>query len=402
MRQNALIIGAGQAGCHAAIALREAGFAGAITLIGEELEPPYERPPLSKDMLVAEPMPAPLHFHSLAKYAEREIGLRLGARVEGIDVKAGVVHLADARLDYDLLLLATGGQARGLLAPGGERAHLMRTLDDARALRDVLQPGRSVVCIGAGVIGLEVAASARARGCSVDVVEAAPRAMGRSLTPALSDWLARLHRARGVTLHFGAMVDAIAPGHVHCAGGPSLPAEVVVAGIGMRRNTELAEAAGIACDNGILVDACGRSSAERVFAAGDVAAGFHPRYGRVLRLESWRHAMNHGIAVGRCMAGLDAPYDDIPWFWTDQHGANLQSAGLLDGAVRDVLRGAMDAAAFCVFHLDATDRVVAATGVNAAREVRAAQELIRLGRPVEDAALATANLQALVGALRRG
>lgn len=403
MSQTALILGAGQAGGYAAIALREAGFAGRILLLGEESEPPYERPPLSKEALTGDGPPAPRYFHPAAKYAEREITLLLGQRAEGIDLAAGRVHAGGTALGYDLLLLATGGRGRALRLPGGERAHLMRSLGDAIALRPLLAPGRHVVCVGAGVIGLEVAASARKLGCVVTVLEAAPRAMARSLAPDVSAWLAGLHRRHGVALHFGVAVDAISPTHVHCADGTRIPADVVVAGVGMERNTALAEAAGIACDNGVLVDARGRASAAGVFAAGDVAAGVNARYGRVLRLENWRHAMNHGICVARNMAGLETPYDDIPWFWTDQHGANLQVAGMAEGAVRQVWRGTPEQDAFCLFELDADGCVLAATGVNAPRDVRAAQELIRLAKPVDAAMLAApvTNLQKLVGELRR-
>lgn len=404
MRQTALIIGAGQAGAYAAIALRDAGFAGRIALIGAETERPYERPPLSKDALTADHFPPPQYFHAEAKYAEREIDLRLGTRVDAVDRAAGHVALGAERLGYDLLLFATGGRARALALPGGARAHLMRTRADAAALRPLLGPGVRVVCIGAGVIGLEVAASARKLGCAVTVVEAAPRVMARSLTPALSDWLTGLHRAHGVDLHTGATVDEITPTHVHCAGGPSLVADVVIAGVGMVRDTALAEAAGLACDNGILVDAQTRTADPAIFAAGDVAAGINARYGRVLRQETWRHAMNHGIAAGRNMAGLAEDYADIPWFWTDQHGANLQSTGQAEGAAREIWRGEPGAASFCLFQLDAAGRVIAATGVNATREIRAAQAMIALNAPADAAALAdsASNLQRLVATMRAG
>lgn len=399
MSQTALIIGAGQAGGYAAIALRDAGFAGRITLIGAEPERPYERPPLSKDALTG--TPTPTYFHAPEKYAERDITLRLGETVQAIDPTAARIHLAGESLAYDLLLLTTGGRARPLPTKGGERAHLMRTIADATALRPLLTPGRHLVCVGAGVIGLEVAASASKLGCTVTVLEAAPRAMGRSLAPEISDWLAALHRANGVDLRFGITVDAISPTHVHCAGGETVQADLVVAGVGMIRNTSLAEAAGLACDNGILVDANGRTSQENIFAAGDVAAGWNARYGRILRQETWRHAMNHGISVARNMAGLNEPYDDIPWFWTDQHGANLQVAGLSEGATSHVIRGEGDA--FSRFDLDAENRVIAATGVNAPRDIRAAQELIKLAKPVHPGLLAApeTNLQKLVGELKR-
>lgn len=400
--QTHVIVGAGQAGSHAAIAMREAGFAGRIVLLGDEPDRPYERPPLSKEMLTAEPEPAPQWFHPEARYAERAIELQLSTRVTAIDRAAGRLHLASGTtLAYDRLLLATGGRARGLALPGGGSVHLLRTLADARRLRRLLVPGARVVCIGAGVIGLEIASAARARGCAVTVLEAGPRPMGRSLTPPFADWLAGLHRAAGVDLHCGVAVEAVEPGRVCCAGGLALPADVVVAGIGMRRNTELAEAAGLEVEGGIVVDAFGCSADPAISAAGDVAAFWHTGYGRRLLLESWRHAQNHGIATGRAMAGQGTPYDEIPWFWSDQHGANLQQAGLPGEAVRHVLRGSMQERSFAAFHLDAEGRVCAATGVNAMREVRAAQAMIRAGRPVDPALLAdrATNLQRLVASL---
>ncbi|MBN8889310.1 MAG: hypothetical protein ABS99_01745 [Acetobacteraceae bacterium SCN 69-10] len=401
--QTHIIVGAGQAGAHAAMALREAGFAGRILLIGEEAHRPYERPPLSKEMLTAPAEPPPAWFHAEARYAERGIELLLGNPVAAIEPAAHRVRLADGRvLDYAKLLLATGGRARRLAIPGGKAIHLLRTLDDARALRPLLVEGARVACIGAGVIGLEIAAAARRRGCVVSVVEAGARPMGRSLTPEFAAWIADLHRKSGVILHFEAKIEAIEGGFVVCASGPAVPADVVVAGIGMQRNTELAEAAGLAVEAGIVVDEFGRSSDPDVYAAGDVAAFWHARLGRRLRLETWRHAQNHGIATGRAMAGVLEPYDEVPWFWTDQHGVNLQMAGLPDGAVRHVLRGDMAAPSFAAFHLDAAGRVLAATGVNAPREIRAAQAMIRAGVPVDAAALAdpATNLQRLVAGLR--
>jgi NADPH-dependent 2,4-dienoyl-CoA reductase/sulfur reductase-like enzyme len=378
--------------------MREAGFQGRILLIGDEAHRPYERPPLSKEMLTAAEAPPPQWFHSEARYDERAIETRLASPAAAIEPADQRVVLRDGtRIAYDRLLLATGGRARALPIPGGERILLLRTLDDARALRARLLPGTRVACIGAGVIGLEIAAAATARGCQVEVIEAGPRPMGRLLTAEFAAWIAALHRAVGVRLHFNAAVQSIEHDRVLCANDLAVEADLVVAGVGMQRNTALAEAAGLAVDGGIVVDEFGRSSVENIYAAGDVAAFWHPRYNRRLRLETWRHAQNHGIATGRAMAGVMEPYDEIPWFWSDQHGAHLQMAGLLDGATTHIWRGAPTERSFAAFHLDAAGRVLAATGVNAVREVRAAQAMIRAGRPVEAAALAdpASNLQKL-------
>ena len=396
-----VILGAGQAGAHAAVAARTAGLAGTLVLVGAEPHPPYERPPLSKAALTEEPAPEPSWFFPPARYADLEIELLTGTTAVAIDPVAGRVELADGgRLPYDRLLLATGGRARALPVPGGERALTLRTLDDARALRPRLVPGARVVCVGAGVIGLEVAASAHARGCAVTVLEAAPAPLGRSMTPEMAEWVAGLHRRAGVALHVGIAVAAVEPEAVLCADGTRFPADLVIAGIGMVRNTELAAAAGLAVDNGIVVDECGQASLQDVFAAGDVAAFRHPRFGRLMRLESWRHAQDHGIAVGRAMAGQAVLYDEIPWFWTEQHGRTIQVAGLPAEAARSVLRGTLDDASFCAFHLDNSGRVVAATGVDAPREVRVAMSLIRSGAVIDPARLAdpSVKLQSLARA----
>jgi 3-phenylpropionate/trans-cinnamate dioxygenase ferredoxin reductase subunit len=391
------IVGAGQAGAHAAMAMRAAGFAGRIVLLGEEAERPYERPPLSKAMLLADPEPAPVFFHAADKYAANGIELRTSVRVEGIDAAARRLHLGDrTTLPYDRVLLTTGGRARTLAVPGGRSAMSLRTLDDARGLRPLLRPGARVVCIGAGVIGLEIAAAAHRCGCAVTVIEALPGVMGRCLTPPLAAWMERLHRDAGVALHLATQVQAIEPGRV-LAGGVAFPADLAVAGIGIIRNSELAAAAGAAVENGILVDALGRTDVDGIWAAGDVAAFLHARSGRRLRLESWRHAMNHGIATGRAMAGGTESYDDVPWFWSEQHGHNLQVAGLIGDGVRSVPRGDLAAPPACVFHLDAQGRVVAAEGIDATREVRAAMAMIRAGASPDPDALADphTNLQAL-------
>jgi 3-phenylpropionate/trans-cinnamate dioxygenase ferredoxin reductase component len=397
-----IIVGAGQAGAHAAIAMRDAGFTGRIVLVGDEPHHPHERPPLSKAMLTEAVEPPPSHFHDAARYAERSIELRLGTAAESIDRMSQRVRLRDgSTLPYDKLLLATGGRARRLRIPGAENILYLRTLEDARRLRPLLVPGARVVCIGAGVIGLEIASSARQRGCEVTVIEAADTAMGRTLTPNFARYLEARHRDAGVALHFGAKVQCIEGGQVICD-GTAIKADLVVAGVGMERNTELAEAAGLTLDGGIVVDEFGRTEDANIYAAGDVAAFWHPVLLRRMRLESWRHAQNHGIAVGRAMAGQAAPYDDIPWFWTDQHGVNLQFAGLAELAAATVMRGTMNDAAFAGFHLDGEDRVVAATGVNAPRDIRAAQSMIRAARPVDPAILGdvTVPLQRIVAGLR--
>ena len=408
MTPTHIVVGAGQAGSHAAMAMRAAGFTGRILLIGEEPHLPYERPPLSKDVLTAIDEPAVAWFHPEARYGERGIEFLPATRVTEIDPAAQRVTLADGRrLGYDKLLLATGARARTLTLPGAHHALYLRTLDDARAIRARLPtpalslspPGHPahnlpnhVVCIGAGVIGLELASSLHARGCTVTVLEAGPGAMGRSLTAPFARHIESLHRAAGVTLLFGAEIQAIEPGAVlgqTAAGRPfRIPAATVIAGIGVIRNDELAHSAGLATDRGILVDQHGQTSNETIYAAGDVAAFWHPILNRRLRLEAWRHAQNHGIATGRAMAGNPEPYTDTPWFWTDQHNTNLQVAGLPENAATTIMRGHLTDPSCTAFHLDPTGRITGAEALNAPREIRAALGLIRSGAIVDPTLLA--------------
>ena len=388
-----VIVGAGQAGGWAAIAMRQAGFDGRIVLVGEEPWRPYERPPLSKAVLTDEAEPPIAYFHAAERYAEQRIELLLGTAVTGIEPESHRVRLSDGQaLDYDRLLLTVGGAARHLPVHGGDKALYLRTLEDARLIRARLGSARRVLCVGAGVIGLEIASSARARGCDVTVLEALPRAMGRSVSPEGAAFIETLHRNAGVALHFGVIVDAIEdiPGglRVTCRDGEVFTCDLVIAGVGMQRNLALAEAAGLSMEGGIVVDELGRTSAADIYAAGDVTAFHHPLFDRRLRLESWRHAQNHGIAVGKAMCGDTTPYDDIPWFWTDQHGVNLQVAGLPADAVTTIVRANTPPNVFTAVHLAADGGVIGVTAANNPREIRAGQALIKSRQPVDVAALA--------------
>ena len=377
--------------------MRQAGFAGRILLIGEEPWRPYERPPLSKAVLTEDPEPPILYFHPEQRYAEHQIELLLGSAVAAVEPDAHRVVLADGRaLEYDKLLLTVGGAARRLPIHGGDLALYLRTLEDARAIRARLAGVPRVLCIGAGVIGLEIASSARARGCAVTVLEALPRAMGRAVSPEGAAFIEALHRDAGVALHFEVIVDRLdrADGGVAvtCRDGRLFEADVVVAGVGMQRNLALAEAAGLALEGAIVVDECGRTSAPDIYAAGDVTAFPHPLFGKRLRLESWRHAQNHGIAVGKAMCGDSTPYDDVPWFWTDQHGVNLQVAGLPADAARTVVRQGGAPGAFVAVHLADDGRLIGVTAANNPREIRAGQALIKSRKVVDEAKLADASM----------
>jgi 3-phenylpropionate/trans-cinnamate dioxygenase ferredoxin reductase subunit len=380
-----LVVGAGLAGASAAIAMRQAGFAGRILVVGDEPEPPYDRPPLSKEVLTAAELKLP-YLHPASLYAEQKIELLPGVVVEGLDLAAGRARLGDGRtMPYDRAVLATGGRARRLSVPGGDKALYLRSLDDARRLRARLGQARRVAIIGAGVIGCEVASSARARGCGVTVLEALPGAMRRVFTPEIAEFAEALHRENGVELRFGVAVAAIEEEpsgyRILCPGSPTVEADLVVAGIGIEREIEIAISSGIETDGGIVVDEFARTSAPVVFAAGDVASFWHPRYRERLRLEHWRHAMDHGAAAGRAACGELQPYAEIPWFWTDQHGVNFQTGGLPLLGERTVFRGDPASRRFTSFHL-AGDRLVGATTVNDGRNMRPSLMLIRDEIPV--------------------
>jgi 3-phenylpropionate/trans-cinnamate dioxygenase ferredoxin reductase component len=399
-----IVVGAGQAGSWAAMAMREAGYEGRIVLIGDERWRPYERPPLSKAMLTDEPEPPIAYFHPAKRYEERRIELLLSTEVSELDPLAHCIWLSDGqRLDYDRLLLTVGGRARHLPIPGGGKALYLRTIEDARRIRTRLATTRNAVCIGAGVIGLEIASSIRQRGGQVTVLEALPHAMGRSVSPEGAQFVETMHRDAGVAMHFSVIVDGIQDGvdgsmRVFCRDGSEFAGDMVIAGVGMLRNLELAEHAGLALEGGIVVDEFGRTSAPDIYAAGDITAFHHPLFGRRLRLESWRHAQNQGIAVGKAMCGVNTPYDDVPWFWTDQYGVNLQVAGLPADADRTIVRTNAPGI-FTAVHLAAGGRVVGVTAANNPREIRAGQAMIRAKFSADPKTLADADvpLQRLVG-----
>ncbi|MDX1485809.1 MAG: FAD-dependent oxidoreductase [Alphaproteobacteria bacterium] len=392
--ESIAIIGAGHAGGRAAEAMRQAGFGGGIVLIGEEAHPPYERPPLSKELLTGEDGVEKTFLNPAAFYAENGIELRLGTRAEAIDRDARRVVLADGgAVAYDKVLIATGGRVRTLDCPGSALAgiHYLRVIDDTLALRAALGEGVRVVVIGGGFIGLEVAASARLRGAEVTVVELADQVLARVADPAVGALVARLHEERGVHIRTGASVERIAGNgrvaEVVATDGETFAADVVVIGIGIVPNQEIAARAGLEVADGVTVDQYGRSSDPDIFAAGDVAFHFNPILGRHLRLESWANAQNGAIAVARNMVTEPEPYAELPWFWSDQFDLNLQVAGAPETWDRVVTRGD-PAGGRCVIFYMAGDRVVGATTFNQGREMRACRQLIEGAKSVADADLA--------------
>ncbi|WP_230982969.1 NAD(P)/FAD-dependent oxidoreductase [Inquilinus limosus] len=377
-----VIVGAGEAGARAAITLREQGWDGPVTLIGAESRPPYERPPLSKAVLLAEAEPAPATVLDRDRADALGIELILGTEVSAIDRAGRTVTLGGGRaLPYSRLLLATGARPRKLAVPGHEQALYLRRFEDALALRPRLRPGARIAVIGGGFIGLELAAAASAHGCAVTVIEALPRILMRGVPAELAAVIADRHRAAGVELRTGLGVGRIEPGGaVILADGSRIAADTVIAGIGAVPETALAEAAGLAVDNGIAVDATLATGDPDIFAAGDCAACAHPLYpGRRIRLEAWRNALDQGVLAARNMLGRGEPIGAVPWFWSDQHELTLQIAGLADAGRATVERDLGDGARL-LFHLAADGRLVAAGGLGPlgkiGREVRLAEMLI--------------------------
>jgi 3-phenylpropionate/trans-cinnamate dioxygenase ferredoxin reductase component len=389
-----VILGAGHAGGRAAEALRAAGFAGKVTLVGSETHPPYERPPLSKELLAGTCELERTYLKPAEFYETEGIALRLGVRAQAIERAAQSLRLADgAALPYDSLLLTLGARARRLAMPGGADPHLyyLRDIDDCLKLRGVLGAGKRLVVIGAGFIGLEAAAVARGQGSAVTVLEAAATPLARVAPPALGEYFAALHRRRGVDLRTGAAVTDIAAhgaeAVVTLASGETLSADAVLVGIGAVPNSELAAEADLVVDDGIVVDAQGRTSDPRIFAAGDVTRHFNPLLGRRIRLESWQNAQNQAIAVARVMAGGAAPYAELPWFWSDQYDVNLQTAGAPERWNEIVWRGRAEDGRFTLFYLDRGVPVGGAT-VNNARDMRFVKLLAIQGKAVDPARLA--------------
>ena len=366
-----VIVGASLAGAKAAETLRKEGFAGRVTLIGDELHRPYERPPLSKGYLLGSAERESVFVHPATWYAEHDVDLRLGTRATAVDARGHEVHLADGDpLRYAALLLATGSEPVRLTIPGADLdgVRYLRRLEDSEALKAAFAEVGRVVVIGGGWIGLEVTAAARTAGLAVTVLEAAALPLLRVLGPEVARVFADLHREHGVDLRCGVHVERIlgAGGRVtgvELGGGEVVGADLVVVGVGIRPNTALAQGAGLAVENGVLVDAHLRTSDPDVYAAGDVANAFHPFLERRLRVEHWANAMRQGPVAARSMLGQDATYARLPYFFTDQYDLGMEYNGYAGAEDRVVLRGDVAGREFIAFWL-ADGRVLAGMGVN--------------------------------------
>lgn len=378
-----MIVGAGHAGGSAAAFLRQFGFDGPITLIGEEPIPPYQRPPLSKAWLKGEADADSLALKPLEFYAEHGMDLRLNAVAVSINRGEQVVTLADGQtVPYDFLILATGARARKLPIPGADLAGVLelRTAADAEALKAAIGPGKRLAVIGGGYVGLEAAASGRALGAEVVVVEREPRVLARVACETLSTFFQDYHLGRGVAFELNAGVAAFegADGHitgVKLSDGRTISCDAALVGVGAVPNDELAKEAGLDCVNGVVVDENARTEDPHVFAIGDVAHRPLPLYDRMFRLESVPNALEQAKQAAAAIAGRPAPAAEAPWFWSDQYDLKLQIAGIPFEADQIIVRGDPASARFAVFHLKGP-RLLAVEAVNAPPEFMAGKMLI--------------------------
>jgi 3-phenylpropionate/trans-cinnamate dioxygenase ferredoxin reductase subunit len=394
MTETALILGGGQAGGQAAASLRQEGFGGRILLIGAEPLPPYQRPPLSKAFLAGELPKERLLIKPEAFYRQAEVKSLLGVAATSLDAQAKRLTLDDGQqLAFDQLLFATGGRPRQLDCPGADhpRLHYLRTVADVDQMRPAFVAGARLVIIGAGYIGLEVAAVAAKRGLRVTVLEAAPRVLARVTSPEVSEFFQRIHAQAGVEIRCNtgvARIEGTADlARVITDDGEGLDAELVLAGIGLLPNVELAQAAGIACDNGILVDELGNTSAAGILAAGDCANHPNAIYACRFRLESVHNAIEQAKTAAATMAGKHKPYAQVPWFWSDQYDIKLQTAGMNRGYDRVVVRGDPATRSFAVFYL-LGKRLLAVDAINRPAEFILARTLIPRQGTVDAARLA--------------
>ena len=381
--EDIVIIGAGHAAGQAIASLRADGFAGAIRLVGEEPYVPYQRPPLSKKFLSGELDLARVLFKPEAFYEQADVDMRLGTRAVAVDRVAHTVTLeGGAVLPYARLILATGSRVRRLSLPGSDLGgiHYLRTIEDVDGIRAELKPGARMVVVGGGYIGLEVAAVAVKLGLSVTVLEAAERVLARVTAPAISAFYERVHAEEGVRILTGTGVTGFAgEGRVRevlLPGGEAISADVVVVGVGILPNVELAAEAGLAVEDGIVVDALCATSDPDIYAIGDCTRHPNGIYGRTLRLESVHNALEQAKTASASICGKPKPYDQVPWFWSDQYDLKLQIAGLSQGHDRVVVRGNPEIGrSFAVFYLK-DGILVAVDAVNRPMEFLAAKQLI--------------------------
>ncbi|MBR0895951.1 FAD-dependent oxidoreductase [Bradyrhizobium tropiciagri] len=378
--RHIVIAGAGQAGGRAAEALRARGFAGAITMLGDEPHPPYERPQLSKDMLAAADKPV-AYIKQASAWNDLDVKLETSAPVTDCDAGRRTVATADGRVfAFDRLLVATGTRPRRLaqLESCGLEVQYLRNVEDALRFRQSIQGKARIVIVGGGVIGLEAACAAAKHGCQVTVIESEQRLLARAFPAVVSDLVAAKHRSHDVTFRLGATVSGTTPNGLRLSDGTEIAADLVLVGIGVEPVATVAERLGLPAAGGIAVDSCGRTAAPEVFCAGDAALQWSRCHGRAIRVETWANAQNQAIAVAANMIGEPRDYNDPPWFWTDQYDLNIQVAGdMLDSD--HILRGDVASGKFSVIAMRGSD-IVGALSVNSAKEMAMLRRVIAAAR----------------------
>jgi 3-phenylpropionate/trans-cinnamate dioxygenase ferredoxin reductase subunit len=396
--KSIVIVGAGQAGFWAARTLRTQGYDGRLVIVGNEPHPPYERPPLSKQVLKGDAEPPSAWLATPEQLTALTIEFLAERTANVLDREGQRVELSDGTfIGYDRLLLTTGARPRRLQLPGDSDAPVfyLRDIGDSLALRAELAPGKRVLIVGGGLIGLEVAAAAVARGASVTVIEAAARLMARVVGPEVSAFVENLHRRHRTTILTGAWPERIerdgAACRLICRDGRVGEGDIVVIGIGIVPNAELAAAAGLKVDDGLWVDEFCRTEDPRIWAAGDVSNHANPLLGRRLRLETWQNAQNQAITAARNMLGAAAPYAEVPWGWSDQFDVNLQLLGAAASFDNAVTRGDPGSGSFSVFYLD-EDRLAGMSAVNAPKDIAVARRLMAAGGRVDARRLADSSV----------
>ena len=380
--ENLVVIGAGQSAIQCITSLKKEGYEGSITLVGEEEHLPYQRPPLSKGFLDDSINKERLYFKKLDFFTENKIQLKLGISATSVDIENNLVNLSDEdKLHFDKLVFATGSRVRLLDFPGNDldNIHYLRGLDDAENIKKGLEKSKHLVVIGAGYIGLEVAAIASEKGVKVSIVEMADRVMSRTVDPQISDYYLNLHQNNGVKFKFNTSLEEIkGQGQVEsvvCSDGTSINTDMVIIGPGVIPNTEIAQNSGVSCENGILVDEFGRTNFKNVFACGDCTSHPNKLLNMQLRLESVHNAMEQSKAVAMSVLDKPAEYSQIPWFWSDQYDHKLQIVGISGSHDTVTMRGSTDASKFMLFYTRG-EELVAVDAVNNPKDFLICRKLV--------------------------
>ena len=380
--ENLVIVGAGQSAIQCITSLRKEDYPGLITLVGEEEHLPYQRPPLSKGFLEDTVSNERLYFKKLEFFIENKVKLKLGTKAEEIDIENNNIHLSDnTKLSFDKLVFATGSSVRKLDFPGKDlnSIHYLRGLDDALSIKKDLQTSQNIVVVGAGYIGLEVAAIAAKQNKSVTVIEMADRVMNRTVDPQISDYYLNLHQKNGVTFKFNTSLQEIIgtnnPEKVVCSDGSEVAADMVVIGAGIMPNVELAENAGLSCDNGIVVNEFGKTDHADIYACGDCTNHPNKLLNKKIRLESVHNAMEQSKTVASSIINQSIAYNQIPWFWSDQYDHKLQIVGLSGDHDKVIMRGDMSEAKFMLFYTK-DDKLIAVDAVNNSKEFLICKKLV--------------------------